>query len=137
MLTKIFYQVFSTNCLKVLMRIMLKFYINSKRINILNSVFSPKITLLLLLSSRSVAADSLQPHGLQRTRLPCPLPSEPSGTPYICVCIYTHTYMYVHEYMLLLLFSYKVVSDSDPMYCSMPGFLTVLYFLEFAQTHVH
>ena len=45
--------------------------------------------------------------------------------------------MYMNIHTLLLLFSYKVVSDSDPMYCSMPGFLTVLYFLEFAQTHVH
>ena len=28
-----------------------------------------------LLFSRSVVSDSLQPHGLQRTRLPCPSPS--------------------------------------------------------------
>ena len=29
----------------------------------------------MLLSSRSVVSDSLQPHGLQRARLPCPSPS--------------------------------------------------------------
>ena len=32
------------------------------------------MTLLLLLLSRSVMSDSLWPHGLQHTRLPCPLP---------------------------------------------------------------
>ena len=75
MLTKIFYQMFSIICFKVLIRILLKFYINFKRINILNTVFSPKITLLLLLFSCSVVSDSLQPHGLQHARLPCPSPS--------------------------------------------------------------
>ena len=32
-------------------------------------------SLLFLLFSRSVTSDSLQPHGLQHTRLPCPSPS--------------------------------------------------------------
>ena len=32
-------------------------------------------TLLLMLFSRSVVSDSLWPHGLQHTRLPCPSPS--------------------------------------------------------------
>ena len=31
--------------------------------------------LLLLLLSHSIMSDSLQPHGLQHSRLPCPLPS--------------------------------------------------------------
>ena len=33
------------------------------------------VHLLLLLFSRSIVSDSLQPHGLQHTRLPCPSPS--------------------------------------------------------------
>ena len=33
------------------------------------------IRILLLLFSHSVVSDSLQPHGLQHTRLPCPSPS--------------------------------------------------------------
>ena len=40
MLTKIFYQMFSINCFKVLIRILLKFYINFKRINFLNCILA-------------------------------------------------------------------------------------------------
>ena len=35
----------------------------------------PKTPTLLLVFSRSVVSNSLQPHGLQHTRLPCPSPS--------------------------------------------------------------
>ena len=34
-----------------------------------------KVALLLMLFSHSVVSDSLQPHGLQHARLPCPSPS--------------------------------------------------------------
>ena len=39
--------------------------------------------------------------------------------------------------MLLLLFSHSVVSDCNPMDCSMPGFPVHHQLLELAQTHVH
>ena len=38
-------------------------------------VYNTLLALLLLLFSHSVVSDSLQPHGLQHTRLPCPSPS--------------------------------------------------------------
>ena len=38
---------------------------------------------------------------------------------------------------IIWFFSLSVVSDSDTMYCSMPGFLVFHYLPEFAQTHVH
>ena len=39
-----------------------------------------KIELPLLLFSRLVVSDSLQPHGLQHARLPCPSPSPGAGS---------------------------------------------------------
>ena len=48
---------------------------------ILSSVFRIKIfSKYLLLFSRSVIPDSLQPHGLQHARLPCPLPTPRAGS---------------------------------------------------------
>ena len=40
-----------------------------------NKVFSARAVKLLLLFSRSVMSDSLQLHGLQHTRPPCPSPT--------------------------------------------------------------
>ena len=45
--------------------------------------FNPLSMLLLLLFSRQVMSDSLRPHGLQHTRLPCPSPP-PRGCPGSC-----------------------------------------------------
>ena len=39
--------------------------------------------------------------------------------------------------LILLLFSHQVISDCDPMGCSMPGFSVLHYLPEFTQTHVH
>ena len=57
-----------------------KFYRNLKKVNTQYWPGNKKITLLtqcrnMLLFSHSVISDSLQPHGLQRARLPCPSPS--------------------------------------------------------------
>ena len=41
--------------------------------------WSPDLSLTLLLFSQSVMSDSLQPHGLQHVRLPCP-----SSSPGVC-----------------------------------------------------
>ena len=40
----------------------------------------------------------------------------------------------IHSWLLI---SHLVMSDSDPMGCSMPGFPVLHHLLEFAQTHVH
>ena len=39
-------------------------------------------------------------------------------------------------YTLLLLFRHSVVSNCNPMDCSMPGFPVLHHFLELAQTHI-
>ena len=43
-------------------------------ISVLNSCIDCSLLVLLLLFSHSVVSDSLQPHGLQHARLPCPSP---------------------------------------------------------------
>ena len=50
-------------------------YTETKRSQILNDGDVSRKCAKRLLFSRSVASDSLRPHGLQHARLPCPLPS--------------------------------------------------------------
>ena len=84
-----------------------------------------------LLFSRSVVSDSLRPHGLQHTRLPCPSPS-----PRLCRLMSIESVMpsnhliLCHPLLLLLSIfpsmcvyvSRLVMSDScDLMDCSLPG----------------
>ena len=67
----------------------------------------------MLLFSCSVMSYSLQPHGLQHARLPCPYVS--------CVCVYLCAYMHVyicmHVYAYLYKFiykhTYKITSRND------------------------
>ena len=46
-----------------------------KPINYLNYILQLFLLIHLLLFSRSVTSDSLRPHGLQHTKLPCPSPA--------------------------------------------------------------
>ena len=49
----------------------LLFLLNNTRTQ-MDALNEPTLSLLLLLFSCSVLSDSLQPHGLHHTRLPCP-----------------------------------------------------------------
>ena len=73
--------------------------------------------------SRSVVSDSLQPNGLQHTRLPCPSP-----VPKDCFCCFSNQFSSVAQWCPTL---------CDPMDCSTPGFPVHHQLLELAQTHVH
>ena len=74
---------------------------------------------LSLLVSHPVISHSLQLHGLQHARLPCPSPS-----PRICPSSYS-----------LHWWCYPAIFNS--MDCSMPGFPVPHHLPEFAQVHIH
>ena len=94
-------------------------------------------------------SDSLSPHGLQHTRLPCPSPS-PGACSNSCLlsrwCHPTISYSVDPFSSCLQSFPASVqfswVSQScptlcDPMNCSMPGLSGHHQLSEFTQTHVH
>ena len=61
--------------------------------------------LLLLLFSHSVVSDSLQPHGLQHTRLPCPSPAPGAFSKLCPLSWWCHTTILSSVVPLLLLLS--------------------------------
>ena len=94
-------------------------------------------------------SDSLSPHGLQHTRLPCPSPS-PGACSNSCLlsrwCHPTISYSVDPFSSCLQSFpasvQFSLVSQScptlcDPMNCSMPGLSGHHQLSEFTQTHVH
>ena len=121
--------------------------------------------ILLLLLSHSVGSDSLQPHGLQHTRLPCPSPSpgvrsnscplswwcHPTISTFVAPfssCLQSFPAsgslpMTLAHWNLIKIYIMKVkVAQScptlwDPIDCSMPGFPVLHHLPEFTQTHVH
>ena len=68
--------------------------------------------------SHSVMSESLWPHGLQHARPPCPSPTQLISD-------------------IQILFSCLVMTLSNPVDCSMPGFPILHHLLELSQTHVH
>ena len=78
----------------------------------------------LLLFSHSVVSDSLQPHGLQCARLPCP-----SLSSRVCLCP-------LSECCCCSVIQ-SCLTVCNPMNCSTPGFFVVHHLPELAQTHVH
>ena len=68
--------------------------------------------------SCSVMSESLRPHGLQHARPPCPSPIQLISD-------------------IQILFSCLVMTLSNPVDCSMPGFPILHHLLELSQTHLH
>ena len=56
----------------------------------------------------SVMSDSLQPHGLQHTRLPCPLPSPGACSNSFYIYIYIYMIVYVYMYMCDISFVWDI-----------------------------
>ena len=88
--------------------------------------------------SYSVVSDSLQPHGLQNARLPCPL-----LTPEVSHLFLSHPLLHLTPSPLNVLihsvqFSRSVVTEfCNPMDSSMPGLPVHHQLPESTQTHIH
>ena len=115
--------------------------------NLMRSLKTKLLKYLILCAGlvASVVSDSLWPYGPWPARLLCPWYSPGKLLEWVAISfsnvifhLITKSNSSVNRILQFAMVCYcSVISDSDPMDWSTPGFLVLYHLLEFAQTHMH